>query len=210
MSKMRHIVCTLDIGYPKVVTDITLPAMKAYSENIGAEFRILSDRKFSELPLTQEKFQLYELEADHITFLDVDALINPNATDFSVVVPDAIVMAEILDGADFTQDSIPGREQFRVHSEFLSFSAANKFIVEPHADPMQYIDQILNKNPEWQLDEFVMSLNVLKHGADLIDLKRQFPNTIAHDGNYKTIEQKVEFLKQNQAVIKSQELLYYG
>jgi hypothetical protein len=207
---MKHVVCTLDIDYSKSVTDITLPAMKKYSDNIGAEFLLLTERKFPHLPLTQEKFQLHEVEADHITFLDVDALINPNAPDFSVVAPNAIVIAEILDGADFIEDSIPGREQFRVHSAFLSFSSQNKFIVKPHDDPMQYIDQILNKNPEWQLDEFVMTLNVLKNGADLIDLKRQFPDTIAHDGNYKTIEQKVEFLKRNQAILRQRELLYYG
>lgn len=195
MSK-RHIVCTLDIDYPEVVTNITLSSMKEYSKNIGAEFLILSDRKFPNLPITQEKFQLYDLDADHITFMDVDALINPAAPDFSKIAPDEIVIAEILDASDFSYDSIPGREKFRIHSAFLSFARENRFVVEPSVNPLQFTEFILGENKECHLDEFIMSLNVLKRGADLIDLNTHFTNSIAHlGGSNITIDKKVEFLK---------------
>jgi hypothetical protein len=206
----KHIVCTLDINYNKEITDITLPVMSAYAKNIDADFVILSDRKFPNLPITHEKFQLYNLDADHITFLDVDAIINPNAPDFSKDYPNAITIAEWLDGSDFIPESPPGKSKFRVHSAFLSFSAANKFIVEPHENPLQYIPFISNKNPSWHIDEYVMTLNILKHGADIIDLKNGFNNIIAHYGNHLTIEEKVEFLKQNRTILNQQELIHYG
>jgi len=205
----KHIVCTLNINYSKDITDITLPAMEKYAENIGADFLVISDRKFPHLPFTQEKFQLYDLDANHITFLDVDALINPGAPDFSKVAKDAIVIAEWLVADDFSSDSPPGRNKFRVHSAFLSFSSANKFIVKPDENPMQHMQYILGENREWNLDEYIMSLNVLRHGADIIDLKDGFPNTIAHNGNRFTIEQKVEFLKQNQSILRQKEFLHY-
>jgi len=203
----KHVVCTLDIDYSKGVTDITLPAMREYASNIGADFVVLSERHFPDLPITQEKFQLYELEADHITFLDVDALINPDAPDFSRL--DAIVIAEWLDGSGFTPDSLPGKNKFRAHSAFMSFSDANRFIVKPHENPLQYVSQIIGNNQAWHLDEYIMSLNILQHGPNLCDLKRQFPNTIAHFGNHLTLEQKVEFLKQNQSILKQKEFLHY-
>ena len=205
----KHIVCTLDINYNKDITNITLPAMETYAKNIGADFVILSDRKFPDLPITYEKFQLYDLEADHITFLDADAIINPKAPDFSKHYSDDIVIAEWLDGSDFTPESPPGKNKFRIHSAFLSFSAANKFLVEPHENPLQYTPFILNKDPSWHIDEYIMSLNVLKHGADIINLKIDFPNVIAHNGNYLTVEQKIQFLKQNQAILNQQEFLHY-
>jgi hypothetical protein len=205
----KHIVCTLDINYAKEVTEITLPAMEQYAANIGAEFLVLSERKYPDLPITQEKFQLYDLDADHITFLDVDALVNSKAIDFSEMFSDVLVIAEWLDAEDFTLESPPGKSKFRVHSAFLSFSDANRFIVEPDPEPLKHVSCVLGDNKEWHLDEYIMSLNVLRRGADILDLKLDFPNTIAHDGNYLTIEQKVEFLKRNRTILNQQELIHY-
>jgi len=194
---MKKVLVTLDINYPKEITDITFPCMEQYAENIGAEFLILTERKFTHLPITQEKFQLYDIDADYTIFLDADALINPNSFDFSTLKSDIIVIAEWLDGADFLPESPPGKNKIRIHSAFLAFSKESKYLVKPHDNPLQYIPNILNPNPEWQLDEYVMSLNLLENGGNILTTKENFPGTIAHNGNYLTVEQKVKMLKEN-------------
>jgi hypothetical protein len=199
---MKKVLVTLDINYPKEITDITFPCMKQYAENIGAEFLVLKERKYPDLPITLEKFQLYDIGADYIIFLDADALINPNSFDFSTLKSDIIVIAEWLDGADFSPESPPGKNKIRVHSAFLGFSKESKYLVEPHETPLHYIPNILNPNPEWQLDEYVMSLNLLKYGGNILTTKEDFPGTIAHNGNYLTIEQKVKMLKENLKKLK--------
>jgi hypothetical protein len=194
---MKKVLVTLDINYPKEITDLTFPCMEQYAKNIGAEFLILTERKFPHLPITQEKFQLYDIDSDYIIFLDADALINPNSFDFSTLKSDIIVIAEWLDGADFLPESPPGKNKIRIHSAFLAFSKESKYLVKPHENPLQYIPNILNPKPEWQLDEYVMSLNLLKHGGNILTTKENFPGNIAHDGNYLTVEQKVKMLKEN-------------
>ena len=79
--------------------------------------------------------------------------------------------------------------------------------MEPHNNPLQYIPNILNPKPEWQLDEYVMSLNLLKHGGNILTTKENFPNTIAHDGNYLTVEQKVKMLKVNLERLNSKNIM---
>jgi hypothetical protein len=181
--------------------------MKKYAENIGAEFLVLTERKYANLPITLEKFQLYDIDADYIIFLDADTLINPNAFDFSTLKSDIIVIAEWLDGADFLQTSPPGKNKIRVHPAFLAFSKESKYLVEPHENPLQYIENILNPNPKWHLDEYVMSLNLLKHGGNILTTKEHFPNAIAHDGNYLTTEQKIIMLKENIEILKNTNII---
>jgi hypothetical protein len=200
---MKKVLVTLDINYPKEITSITFPCMEQYAKNINAEFLILKKRKFSDLPITQEKFQLYDIDADYIIFLDADALINPNSFDFSTLKSDIIVIAEWLDGADFLPESPPGKNKIRIHSAFLAFSKESKYLVKPHENPLQYIPNILNPNPEWQLDEYVMSLNLLENGGNILTTKDNFPGTIAHNGNYLTVEQKVKMLKENLEKLKT-------
>ncbi len=194
---MKNLVVTLDINYPKEITDLTFPYMREYAKNINADFRVITERKYPDLPITQEKFQLYNLDFDYITFLDADCLINPNSLNFSTLKSDIIVVAEWLDGADFLSSSPPGKNKIRVHSAFLALSKECKYLVKPHKNPLRYIKNILNPSPEWQLDEYVMSLNLLKHGGNILTTKENFPGTICHNGNYLTVEQKVFMLKEN-------------
>jgi hypothetical protein len=201
---MEKLLVTLDINYPKEITDITFPCMEQYAKNIDAEFLILTERKFPDLPITQEKFQLYDIDADYIIFLDADALINPNSFDFSTIKSDIIVIAEWLDGSDFLPESPPGKNKIRIHSAFLAFSKESKYLVKPHENPLQYISNVLNPNPEWQLDEYIMTLNLLEKGGNILTTKDNFPGIIAHiGGNNVKVEQKVKILKENLEKLKN-------
>jgi hypothetical protein len=61
--------------------------MEKYAKKIGAKFKILSDRKFPDMPPNYEKFQLYEESKrsgdDWNIFFDADALINPDYFDMT-------------------------------------------------------------------------------------------------------------------------------
>jgi hypothetical protein len=81
-------VFTLNIGnWAPEVTALTLPLLEAYAKRIGAGFHVIAERKFPDMPITYEKFQLFELtkqiKADWYIFWDADTLIHPNVPDFT-------------------------------------------------------------------------------------------------------------------------------
>lgn len=87
---MKKVIFTLNIdGYPHEITDLTYPLLQRYAEKIGAEFRIIRDRKFPDWPLTYEKIQIYELGRgyDWVIYFDGDALIFPDLFDVTAPLP---------------------------------------------------------------------------------------------------------------------------
>lgn len=92
-KKIKKTIYTLDIdnAYYKELTDLTYPYIKKYAHKIGADFHIISERKFPEYPVTYEKLQIYELsqemENDWNIFIDCDTLIHPDMMDFTVHIP---------------------------------------------------------------------------------------------------------------------------
>ena len=58
MSTTVYTVCVNDFA-PKV-TAITFPLMESYAKKIGAKFKVLTERKFPDMPPNYEKFQLYQ------------------------------------------------------------------------------------------------------------------------------------------------------
>ena len=59
---IKKCVFTLNVGgYATEITDLTYPLMKGWCAKIGADFHVITERKFSEWPITYEKFQIYEL-----------------------------------------------------------------------------------------------------------------------------------------------------
>ena len=91
---MNKCVWTLDVNagkpgvsYDPEMTAITVPLMKRYAEKIGADFQVITDRKFQDWPIPCEKFQISELGKDYDWnfYFDIDTLIHPDAWDFSSV-----------------------------------------------------------------------------------------------------------------------------
>jgi hypothetical protein len=76
-----------DLGndYEPEITAITFPLMKKWAKKIGADFYVIEDRKFKDMPPVYEKFQIYELGKEHGNdwniFLDADTLIHPDFWD---------------------------------------------------------------------------------------------------------------------------------
>jgi hypothetical protein len=221
---MKKTVVTLDINYPKEITDITFPCMEKYAENIGAEFLVLTERKFPDLSITQEKFQLYDLSEDYdwIIFLDADDLINPDSMDFTKIVSeDVVIVSEYLNflkKPQFVMKNILGKYNLNIHApfHFLCFNKLMKNVVKPYKNPEELIDYVnLNsemicnsKDKSWHLDEFILALNIVKYGIDTISLvddiiKPNNLNILAFDGRYLTTEQKIIKLKENVKKLKN-------
>jgi hypothetical protein len=77
---VKHVIFTLNIGdYAPELCAMTYPLMRLYAQKCGAEFKIITERKYPGWPIVYEKMQIYELGRpyDLITFLDSDALIHP-------------------------------------------------------------------------------------------------------------------------------------
>jgi len=92
---VKKILWTLNIGnYAPEICSLTYPLMKKYADKIGAEFRVIDERKFPEFPVTYEKLQLFELgrQSDWTLYVDSDAVIHPGFWDPCEHVPKDTVL----------------------------------------------------------------------------------------------------------------------
>lgn len=81
---IKKTIWTLNIGnYAPEICELTYPLMRNYAEKIGAEFRVITERKFPDWPVVYEKLQLHELGrgSDWTLYFDGDALISPEFFD---------------------------------------------------------------------------------------------------------------------------------
>lgn len=81
---MKKLVLTVNINnFAPEITRLTYPLLRRYAHKVGAEFRVISERKFPEWPIEVEKLQAYELGQgyDWIYVIDSDAVIHPDMID---------------------------------------------------------------------------------------------------------------------------------
>lgn len=88
----RKTVFTLSIdNYAPEITALTFPLMRRYAERIGADFHVISERKYPTYPHPYEKLQIYqlaqEMDSERIIFFDADTLIHPELIDLTYYVP---------------------------------------------------------------------------------------------------------------------------
>ena len=81
MKKILHVVC-VDNYLPELM-EFTLPNLKAYATKCGAEFNLITERKFPDFPPTYEKMQVHELGrgAEWNILMDADFMIHPDFWD---------------------------------------------------------------------------------------------------------------------------------
>lgn len=84
---MRKTLFTLNAGgtYAPDIVKLTYPYMERYARRIGADFHVITERKYPKYPVIYEKFQVYELGRgnDWNLFVDSDALISPDLFDIT-------------------------------------------------------------------------------------------------------------------------------
>lgn len=89
MKGIKKTIFTLNVdNYEPEITKITYPILKYYAHKIGADFHVISERKFPEWPVTYEKLQIFELAQemgnDWNIYIDSDAVIHPDTLDWTL------------------------------------------------------------------------------------------------------------------------------
>ncbi len=83
---MKKTLFVLNIDdYEPEITALTYPFLKKYAEKIGADFQMITERKFPDFPIVYEKLQIYELgkNNDWNIYIDSDALVHPDLFDIT-------------------------------------------------------------------------------------------------------------------------------
>src|SRR5271170_1397401 len=100
---MKKTIYTLCVNnYAPEIQALTFPLMRHYADKIGADLVIITERKYPDMPITFEKFQVAEYAAargdEWSIFLDADTLIDPEMFDVTNHVPQDTVLHN---GSDF-------------------------------------------------------------------------------------------------------------
>lgn len=234
---MKKLLVTLNIGdYDKEITELTFPYMREYAKNIGADFHIITERKFPDFPLMLEEFQMYEFSQtyDWIIFLDADCLINPKGIDLTTLVEeDRVLIAKYNPPTHhFHPENIEGHYNLKYYAPFffLVFHQNSKNCVKPYENPFDYYEHInLNSTyPEMKnymnirthltekeikdtlIDEFLLTLNLHRYNIKTASLVEDFPelSIIAHTSDAREI--KIQYLKNSIKKLKTIHSISYS
>lgn len=83
---MKKVLWTLNVdNYAPEITAITYPLIQGYAQKIGADFRVITERKNPGWPAVYEKTQISTLGKDNDwnIYFDSDTLIHPDTFDFT-------------------------------------------------------------------------------------------------------------------------------
>jgi hypothetical protein len=80
-------------GYAPELCAITLPTIRAYAERIGADFNLITTRKYPNFPINYERLQIYEAgkNYDWNFNIDADMVIGKNLHDITIDAPENMV-----------------------------------------------------------------------------------------------------------------------
>lgn len=180
---MKKTIFTLNVDdYSPEITSITYPFIEQYAKKINADFYVIGKRKFPKMPVTYEKFQIYELaqemKNDWNIFIDSDALIHPDTFDVTEFLHKDTVMTCRQDFAPlrFSYD-----KYFRRDGRHIGvgnwFTVASNWCVDLW-HPLEDINlveavlkihpTILERNnditPAHLIDDYLVSRNIAKYG----------------------------------------------
>ena len=123
MEEVKKKLYTLCVdGYEPEITKLTFPLLQLYANKIGAEFVVINERKWPELPPVVEKFQVWEMalsthKADWHIFFDADTLIHPDMWDVTAVLGKDTTCSGIT--SDFTPMRFKPDEYFLRDGRFI-------------------------------------------------------------------------------------------
>jgi len=177
---LKKTIYTLSVdNYAPEITEITFPLINQYAEKIGAEFAIITDRKFPDMPPVYEKIQLYELskENDWTIFLDADTLVHPDLPDITPLLNKDTVC---FHGKDFASMRWRYNEYF--YRDGRNIGACNWFAIASdwcsdlwHPLDVPFKEAVENIFPtvderntvivkEHLIDDYLLSYNIARYG----------------------------------------------
>lgn len=210
---MTKQIVTLTVGdYPTEITKLTFPQIKRYANKIGADFNVITERKFPNVPIMNyEKFQLYELaqDYDYTLFIDADAAIFPDMPDvFALSGPHMVVFW----GFDFS----PERFRPTLNTErdrrwqgagtwFVGCTRSTYELWTPPEDWKEAVNNIFPVNIEAKIDashlidDYQLTQNIARFGLNAWTFMQFIketnrPNTWACHNHLMTTDEKIAYL----------------
>jgi hypothetical protein len=191
----RKTLWTLNIdSYAPEICELTYPLLLAYARKIGADFRIINERRFPEWPVTYEKLQIFELgqSSDWNIFVDSDAVLFPDLFDVTERIPKDTVVHQ---GQDHAGNRWRYDDFFRRDGRDIGscnwFTVASNWCLDlwhPLEDLSlrEAVDRInpilIERNagvtPEHLIDDYTLSRNIARYG-----LKFKTVGTIQKENN---------------------------
>jgi len=195
-KKIKKTIFTLNVdGYSKDVTDITYPLIQYYANKIGADFHVITERKFPEFPPVYEKLQIYELaqkmENDWNIYLDSDTLVHPEAIDFTEQIHKDTILHNAFDMASirWKYDRFFLRDGRNLGAcNWLAIASDWCIELWKPLDDLTYTEALsqiklsvaeANTNficPEHLIDDFTLSRNIAKYGLKTSNIRNIMAN----------------------------------
>lgn len=90
-TKCIHVLATQE--YAPEIREITMPTIRAYADRIGADFNLISERKFPDFPINYERLQIYESGVGYEWNINIDAdmVLGKDLPDLTVNAPPGVV-----------------------------------------------------------------------------------------------------------------------
>jgi hypothetical protein len=197
MNTIKKTLFVLNVdNYAPEITELTYPLLKHFAKKIGADFHVISDRKYPSMPPVYEKLQIYklgrEMKNDWNIYIDSDALIHPDMFDPTNHIGKDTVMHNGVDMASvrwtydeyFLRDgrNIGSCNWFTIASDWcldlwqpldISLEEAVKRI-HPIWDELKTVI-----TPDHLIDDYTLSRNIARYGLKvktLIDLLVELRN----------------------------------
>lgn len=186
---------TLNVNnYAPEITQITYPYIKLYADKIGAEFRILNERKWPDAPATYEKLQIFTEgeNYDWNIYIDSDALIHPDMFDLTAYIhPDTVLQyGNDLTGTRFKDNKYFRRDTRRISScNWFTMASRDCLDLWHPLEDMSVEEALKNIRPQLKeiptcsdghlIDDYVLSLNIAKYGLRHTTLQ---PKLLRHLG----------------------------
>lgn len=144
----------------------TLPSIERYAQKIGAEFHVITERKYPEFPPTYEKMQVYELGADSQwnLFLDADIMVRKDAPDVMVDEGSIGLFAGFTATDQFRPDIYFARD--RRNRGISGFMVLSSWLTHDLWTPLEFPWEVAKNNLTRHhcIDEYCISRNLSKYG----------------------------------------------
>ena len=221
---MRKTLWTLNIeNYAPELCEFTYPLLKNYADKMGADFQIINERRFPEMPVVYEKLQIFYLGRgnDWNVYIDSDAIVFPDMFDVTETLTKDTVAHY---GRDFAYNRWRYDDFFRRDGRNIGscnwFSIASDWCIDlwhplddlSLAQAVEAIRPIAKERmagivPSHLIDDYVLSRNIARFGlkfASVIDMlkARNDPGMYVWHTHTETVQQKTAHARQAWETLK--------
>lgn len=189
-------------NYAPEITALTYPLIKRYAQKIGADFHVITERKYPEFAPVYEKVQIYDLaqqmENTWNIYIDSDALVHPDTPDWTQFIPLDTVAHNGRDMAPIRWkfDRFFQRDGRKIGScNWMTFGSYQCIELWKPLDDLTQEEALENINPivhelntvvdrKHLIDDYTLSRNIAKYGLKFTTLRDIFQPWGFQDGNW--------------------------